>query len=140
MKRRLALAVVVIAALGGGAQATTIGYADAIKILADGCGKDIEKFCAKASLANFEIGSCLKENQARLSGSCAADIVRVRESLDARIAAQASVLKVCNRDIQRLCPPKLMKAGEGHILVCMLKAEPSVSAACNAAITDAGYR
>ncbi len=138
--RSLATAGLLAIGLAGTAAAETIGYADAIKILATTCGADIEKVCPKAQLANFEIGRCLQENQAKVSPQCTTSLVRVGQSLQARAAAQASVSKLCATDVQRLCPPKLMKPGDGHLLVCLLKAQPSVSKRCNAAITDAGYR
>lgn len=140
MKKCLAALFIALAGVSGSATAQTIGFADSIDILARSCGNDIANHCPTAHLANFEIGRCLQQNQARISSTCAADFVRVSQLLDARFAAQASVQQVCNRDIQRLCPPKLMKVGQGHILQCLLKAEPSVSQGCNAAITNAGYR
>lgn len=140
MTPRLLVLLITLAGLAGPVAAQTIGYADAITLLARSCGADIEKYCAKAHLANFEIGRCLQQNEARISGTCAVDMVRVANALEARAQAQASIVKVCNRDIQKLCPPKFVKPGNGHILQCLLKAQPSVSKNCNAAITNAGYR
>jgi hypothetical protein len=138
--RRLLVAILALVGLGGPVAAQTMGYADAIQLIARSCEADIERHCATATLANFEIGRCLEQHQAAISPTCAADFVRAREAVAARAAAQASIRQVCSRDIQRLCPTNLVKAGHGHILRCMLKAEPSVGAACNAAITAAGYR
>ena len=120
------------------AGAQTVSYADAISILANSCGKDINRYCKDASLANWGIGDCLANNSSKISGQCASDFVSVQQSLDAREAAQDNVFKVCSGDVQRLC--KMVQPGRGHRLNCLLKAKPSVSKRCNAAITNAGWR
>ena len=123
---------------GSGAFAQTIGFADAIKVLHSSCGADIEKYCKNVNLGNNRIQQCLQKNEANVSDQCKADYAGVYIMLQKRFAAQEAVTKVCDRDIQQLC--KLVKKGKGHVLNCLLKAEPSVSDKCNQAITDAGYR
>lgn len=137
----LKIVTVALALLAGAmthANAQTIGYAQAIDILAKSCGGDIQKYCSNATLANFAINDCLAQNRAKLSNQCATDIAQVRQSLEARASAQASAEKVCATDIRRLCP--MTKPGRGHILNCLIKAERSASKACNTAITNAGWR
>jgi len=126
--------------LSGGltAQAQTVGFADAIKILADSCGGDIEKYCKTATLANNGIGLCLDQNQSKVSQKCNADRAVVTSLIAERLAAQAAAPEICARDATQLC--KGVKPGAGHILRCLLKAEPSVSKNCNTAIDLAGYR
>jgi hypothetical protein len=132
-----------IAILGGAAAAAapaaaqTIGYADAIAILAKSCGKDIEKHCKGINLGGGRIEACIAEKPG-ISANCKTDLVQVQALLAARAAAQASVSELCNRDAQQFC--KLTKPGKGNILNCLLKAAPSVSEKCNAAIDAAGYR
>nr|WP_244327995.1 hypothetical protein [Roseibium sp. RKSG952] len=120
------------------ASAQTIGFADAIKILSASCGSDIQKYCKTANLGNNGIGQCLNQHQAQVSPQCNADRQRVATLIQARLAAQAAVAQLCNRDIQQYC--KLVEPGAGHVLRCILKAEPSVSKKCNEAIDLAGYR
>ncbi|WP_075221934.1 hypothetical protein [Acuticoccus yangtzensis] len=138
MFKRSMAALAMVVGLAGPASADTIGYADAITLLANSCGSDIGKYCPKANLGNWEIGRCLMQNRANLSGQCAADLVRVGQSIEARKAAQASAEQICATDIRRRCP--MTEAGRGRVLQCLLKAERTVSAACNAAITNAGWR
>ncbi|WP_208984037.1 hypothetical protein [Roseibium aggregatum] len=118
--------------------AQTVGYADAIKILAASCGKDIESYCKSATLANNGITQCLEKNQSKLSAKCNADRLVVISLIQARLAAQAEAPKLCQRDAAQYC--KGVKAGAGHVLRCLLKAQPSVSEKCNTAIDLAGYR
>ncbi len=118
------------------AQAQTIGYADAIDILSQSCGEDIQRHCSTATLANFGIGDCLRRSA--ISNSCSTALTRVTASLQARQEAQANAERICATDVRRLCP--MTEAGRGRILRCLLKASPSASAACNTAITNAGWR
>lgn len=118
--------------------AQTVGFAEAIKILSASCGKDINTYCKSATLANNGIGKCLEGNQAKISQKCNADRQVVTSLIQERLAAQAAAPKICQRDAAQYC--KGVKAGAGHILRCLLKAQPSVSKKCNTAIDLAGYR
>ncbi|MEO9527352.1 hypothetical protein [Roseibium sp.] len=133
-----ALATGLFLATAPASQAQTVGFADAIKILAGSCGSDIAKYCASATLANNGITSCLEKNQAKVSQKCNADRTVVISLIQARLAAQAAAPDLCQRDAAQYC--KGVKAGGGHILRCLLKAQPSVSQKCNTAIDLAGYR
>jgi len=133
-----ALTAGVLLATTPSAIAQTVGFADAIKILSASCGKDIESYCKSATLANNEIMQCLDKNQAKVSQKCNADRVTVVSLIQARLAAQAAAPKICERDAAQYC--KGVKPGAGHILRCLLKAQPSVSEKCNTAIDLAGYR
>jgi len=139
MKRLLlAITATLMLAAAPAAFAQTVGFADAIKILAASCGKDIEAYCKSASLGNNGITNCLEKNQSKLSQKCNADRVVVIGLIQARLAAQSEVAQICNRDMAQYC--KGVKPGAGHMLRCLLKAQPSVSNKCNAAIDLAGYR
>ncbi len=116
----------------------TVGFAEAIKILGASCGADIDKFCKSATLANNGIGQCLTQNQTQVSQKCNADRATVATLIQERLAAQAAVPKICDRDARQYC--KGVKAGAGHILRCLLKAERAVGKKCNTAIDLAGYR
>ncbi len=120
------------------ALAQTVGFADAIKILGNSCGKDINTYCKTENLGNNEIGKCLDRNKSKISAQCQADWVKVAGLLEARFAAQAAVPKLCDRDIQQRC--NLVKPGNGNVLRCLLKAQKSVGNKCNQAIDAAGYR
>lgn len=139
MKRLIfALTAGLALSVSSAAFAQTVGFAEAIKILAASCGKDIHAHCQSASLANNGIMACLEENQSKVSEKCNADRVVVTGLIQARLAAQAEVAKICNRDMAQYC--KGVKPGAGHMLRCLLKAQPSVSNKCNTAIDLAGYR
>ena len=106
--------------------------------MARDCGKDVEKYCKGQPLANFAIGNCLIQNQAKVTPVCIATLAAVRTSLAARLQAQADAVKVCRGDAARRCQGVVQS--EGHILECLLKAANTVSKKCNAAISNAGWR
>jgi len=122
----------------GFAQAQTMGFAQAIKVLESSCGKDIAKYCPNARLANFGIGKCLEQHASQLSAQCNNDRVMVRQEIQARLDAQAAAPKICQGDARRHC--QTIVRGRGYTLQCLLKAERVVSKKCNAAITAAGWR
>jgi OOP family OmpA-OmpF porin len=122
----------------GQAGAQTIGYAEAIDLLSANCGKDIATYCGQANLGGGRVQSCLAQNQARISARCKAASVEVVALIRKREAARQAVLKVCERDIGRLCSGVV--AGDGNLLGCFLKAEARANAECRQAVTDAGYR
>ena len=134
----LALSAAFSIGLAMPAMAQTVGFGDAIKILGASCGKDIQTYCKKANLGDNEITNCLDKNQAKVSDKCNVDRLTVATLLEARFAAQAAVSKICARDAAQKCQG--VKAGNGYILRCLLKAQPTVSAKCNEAIDLAGYR
>ncbi|MEQ1941631.1 hypothetical protein ABMA32_04325 [Mesorhizobium sp. VNQ89] len=119
------------------ASAQTISYADAMTVLARGCGPDVKKFCKGLNLGNNEIRNCLEGNQAEVSPQCTATLASVTASIERRLAAQASVFKVCAGNVKQHCKGVV---GEVHILQCLIKTERIDSEKCNQAITDAGWR
>ncbi|MTI04601.1 hypothetical protein E1180_03610 [Roseibium denhamense] len=120
------------------ATAQTVGFADAIKILAASCGNDIESYCKTATLANNGIGQCLVQNQDKVSAKCTEDFAVVTTLIQERLAAQAAAPEICANDARQYCGDR--KPGAGHVLRCLLKSERVVSKKCNTAIDLAGYR
>jgi hypothetical protein len=120
------------------ASAATISFAEAMGLMARDCGKDVSKYCKGVPLANFGVGQCLVENQAKVTPVCMATLAGVRTSLAERLEAQKEALKVCRGDAARRCQGVVQS--DGHILECLLEAASHVSKKCNAAITNAGWR
>ena len=136
--RRAFASIVVLLSLTAAGRAATISYADAVTLLANNCGADINKLCKGVNLGNNRIRDCLAQNSAQVSQQCSTTLASVLTSIQARQNAQASVMKVCRDDAARKCEGVVK--GDAHILSCLLKASRTVSAKCNAAITDAGWR
>ncbi|WP_394043233.1 hypothetical protein [Roseixanthobacter liquoris] len=135
---RVMLAAALLAGSVVSASAQTISYADAAGLLAQSCGKDIETLCKGVNLGNGLIRQCLDAKADKVSAQCKSDYAKVMVSIEKRVAAQQSILKVCNADAARLCQGMVM--GDGNLLSCLLEATKVVSPACNQTITDAGFR
>lgn len=117
--------------------AQTVSYADAMTMLTHDCGADVKKFCKGINLGNSQLANCLEEHRGRVSQQCVSTLASVMSSIERRLAAQASVFKVCEANAATHCRGV---HGEVHILQCLIKTERIDSAHCNQAITDAGWR
>ena len=120
------------------ASAQTMSYAQAGALLAQSCGKDITKFCSKANLGGGQIKDCLLQYQSKVNPQCLADYQTVVASLAKRAAAQAAAPKTCRNAAANYCQGTA--PGNAHYLDCLLAASKVVGAACNQALTDAGWR
>jgi hypothetical protein len=138
MRTGLCLILFWLVAGAGLAGAQTIGYAEAIDLLAANCGKDIAAHCGQANLGGGRVQRCLVQNQAKISARCKTASAEVVALLQKREAARQAVLKLCERDIGRLCSGVV--AGDGNLLECFMKVEARANPQCRQAVTDAGYR
>ncbi|MGR7997519.1 MULTISPECIES: hypothetical protein [unclassified Xanthobacter] len=135
---RILLAALLLAVSTAGASAQTMSYAQAGALLAKSCGPDITKFCPKVNLGGGALRACMEGKISQVSARCKSDYVMAMASIAKRQQAQQSIYKLCNADAARLCQG--MVPGDGNLLSCLLEASKVVSAPCNQAITDAGYR
>jgi hypothetical protein len=120
------------------ASAETMNFEDATAILGKSCAKDIESNCRGVNLDSIRTKDCLYRNRDSVSAQCTADYVRAFDAIQKRIAARAAVSKLCEREASKLCGG--LKKGDSKALECILTATRGVSAKCNQAIGDAGYR
>lgn len=140
MGRVLSCAIALMAVLAWSAPlaAQTMSYTEAIDAFAKSCGGDIERHCKTARLNNGELFTCLRSKESSLSAGCKATAAATVASLNQRAAAQEAALQLCAGDVKRLC--REYDPGNGRYLRCLQKFEQQVSAPCNQAITDAGWR
>jgi hypothetical protein len=119
------------------ASAETMKFEDAAGILGASCAKEIDTNCRGVSLDPARLKDCLLRNQDSLSAQCRTDYVRAFDAIQKRVAARSAVAKICEHDAVKLCG--IPKEG-GQALECILTATRGVSAKCNQAIGEAGYR
>jgi outer membrane protein OmpA-like peptidoglycan-associated protein len=129
--------VLLLAASAEPSIAQTVGYAQALGALGSACGKDIAKFCKKVNLGGGRVTACLEQNRGAISGACKSSISAMQTLLTTRAQARASVMKVCDADIRRLCPG--VAPGDGNLMECFSKAKQNTSAQCRKTVADAGY-
>src|SRR5687767_1385513 len=96
-----AVALLITAATPSNAQ--TVGYADALGQLGQTCGADIAKHCKSVNLGGGRMTQCLDKNSAKISATCKSSVANMKALLVTRSQARASVMKVCDADIRRLC-------------------------------------
>ena len=133
---RSILSIVLISAWSS-ASAETMKFEDAAGLLGASCAKEIDTNCRGVSLDPARLKDCLLRNQDSLSAQCRTDYVRAFDAIQKRLAARSAVAKICERDAVKLCG--IPKEG-GQALECILTATRGVSARCNQAIGEAGYR
>jgi hypothetical protein len=135
----LLVAVVAASPVMSFALAETMSFENAVAILADSCGKDIDANCHGLSLDATRLKECLSRNQDSVSQQCRADSVKAFDAIQKRVAARNAVGKLCEREKQKVCAETQGKPGE--TITCLLKAPTrSVSVGCSQALTQAGYR
>ena len=144
MKRVFAAAVFAASLLAsfhigvGVADAQTLSYADAIDQLAAACTADVRKFCRGVELGGGKLRSCFDAHQAALSPRCQQTRAMVYASITRRAAAQRDIGQICEADIERLCGTS---HADTHLVECLLSVSPAaMSARCNQAFTDTGWR
>jgi len=119
------------------AAAQTVNFGDAAAVLGKSCGKDIDDNCRGVNFDGVRLKDCLYRNQDALSAQCKADYGRAFDAIAKRIAARATVARMCEYEIVKKCKGKAKEMSKS--LECLL-ATPAVSARCSQAIGEAGYR
>ena len=64
-----------------------MSYSDAGALLAQSCGKDIQKFGAKVNISDSALKDCMLSQQAKISPQCLTDLQAVTASIAKRNAA-----------------------------------------------------
>jgi outer membrane protein OmpA-like peptidoglycan-associated protein len=117
------------------AQATNFG--DAAAMLGKSCAPDVDANCRGVNLDSTRLKDCLYRNQDAMSAQCKADYPKALDAIQKHVAARANVAKQCEYEIVKKCHGKAKEASKS--LDCLL-ATGNVSARCNQAIDDAGYK
>ena len=119
------------------ASAQTMSFGAASALLSASCGKDIDDNCRGVNFDATRLKDCLYRNQDAVSAQCRADSPKAFDAIQKRIAARATVARMCEYEVVKKCKGKAKEINKS--LDCLL-AQPNVSARCNEAIADAGYR
>jgi outer membrane protein OmpA-like peptidoglycan-associated protein len=135
---KLALAFLIAGAAfsNSPSSAQTIGYAEAVNQFAIACKADIAKHCKAVPLGGGRLSQCLHQNSA-VSAGCLSTIASLQAMVAKRATARASIQRICDTDIRRLCEG--MQAGDGNLMECFFKTRRNASPQCQQAVSDAGY-
>jgi hypothetical protein len=119
------------------AAAETMSFGDSSALIAANCGADIEANCRGVNLDSSRLKECLTRNQDVISPTCKANYLKAFDAIQKRIAARVAVANACQREIVKVCAGSTKETSKS--IPCLTTAD-GVSARCQQAIGDAGYR
>jgi outer membrane protein OmpA-like peptidoglycan-associated protein len=137
MIRGLSTLFVLLLAVPSMAAAQTINFGDAAATLGKSCGADLDANCRGVNLDANRTKDCLYRNQDTMSAQCKADYPGALDAIQKHIAARANVGRQCEYEIVKKCSGK---AKEAYKSIACLLGISNLTARCNAAIGDAGYK
>ncbi|MGA7805157.1 hypothetical protein [Bradyrhizobium sp.] len=118
------------------AAAETMTFSDAAALLAKSCSAEIDANCRGVNLDANRLKECLSRNTDALSPQCATGYLKSLDAIQKRIAARVAVANACGREIVKLCNGSTKETSKS--IPCLTTVQ--VSARCNQAMGDAGYR
>jgi hypothetical protein len=119
------------------AAAETMSFGDASAMIAANCGADIVANCRGVNLDSSRLKECLSRNQDVISPACKDNYLKAIDAIQKRIAARVAVANACTREIVKVCGGSTKETSKS--IPCLTSAN-GVSARCQQAIGDAGYR
>lgn len=137
MKRTLITVAVLAVFLMIGASAMA-EQNDLVKIVADGCKVELDKYCAMVTPGEGRVLACLFAYQDKLSNKCEFALYDAAVQLERAVAALTYVANECDNDLEKFCsdvPP-----GEGRLKDCIDKNIANVSDRCKSAMKDVGMK
>jgi hypothetical protein len=128
--------IFLILAFAAPASAETMTFSDAAAMLARSCSAEIDANCRGVNLDANRLKECLSRNTDALSPQCATSYLKSFDAIQKRIAARTAVANACGREIVKLCNGSTKETSKS--VPCLTTVQ--VSARCNQAMGDAGYR
>jgi hypothetical protein len=139
MNRILTIIAVLSLAAASSAAAETVKFEDSAALLGAACARDIDANCRGVNLDPQRMKDCLLRNQDVLSPQCKSEYSRAFDQIQKRVAARQAVLKLCERDMVKLCPG-VQKGDRGAAIDCLLAGPRGIGINCGKSLGEAGYR
>jgi OOP family OmpA-OmpF porin len=112
------------------------GLNKAMKIMGDGCSKEVNSFCAQAPLGGGRVMNCLFDHESQLSSGCKTAIGEGESTIEAALGDANFFGANCAADMQRLCPGVV--AGGGRLLACLMDNINNTELRCYDAMRELG--
>lgn len=109
------------------------GVNAAVKIVGDGCSKEINTFCKDVPMGEHRIMNCLTAHENQLSGGCEAAIAKGKSTIDAALGDANFFGAKCGPDMKLLCSD--IKSGQGP-LACLIEHNTNITMRCYQALVD----
>jgi OOP family OmpA-OmpF porin len=94
------------------------GMDEAVKIMGDGCSKEVNTLCADVPMGGGRVMNCLFDHENQLSAGCKQAIDKGESTIEAALGDANFFGANCAADMQRLCPGVV--AGDGRLLACLM--------------------
>ena len=105
---------------------------DLVKLVAEGCKEELEKYCKDVTPGERRVLACLYARSDKLSTKCEYALYDAAVQLERAVAALAYVANECDADLEKLC--SAVAPGEGRLINCLKKNEKQVSDRCKQAV------
>jgi hypothetical protein len=130
------MALVFVVTAPSMAASASMNFERAMAILDTSCGTDIDNNCRGINLDPARLKECFRRNS--ISPKCQEDYPRVFSAIEQRVSARATLLKLCNWEMNHLCGQVRQDPIKG--LQCLLESSKKATPNCNEAIDATGYR
>ena len=112
----------------------TRGVNAAVKIVGDGCSKEINTFCKDIPVGGNRILNCLQDHENQLSDGCDEAIAAGYSTIDAALGDANFFGAKCGPDIKFLCSD--VKPGDGRTLACLVEHNTNITKRCYEALIE----
>ncbi|HYQ72988.1 MAG TPA: OmpA family protein [Gammaproteobacteria bacterium] len=110
------------------------GINAAVRIVGDGCSKEINTFCADVLIGQNRMMNCLAHHEDQLSDDCVAAIAKGKSTVSAALGDANFFGAKCGPDIKFLCPD--VAPGEGRTLACLVEHNTNITKRCYDALIE----
>jgi len=93
------------------------GYNNAVKIIGEGCSKEVATICGDIPLGQGRILDCLKSNDTSLSPTCRESIAQGESTIEAALGNANYFGARCGPAIESYCSD--VAPGEGRVVACL---------------------
>jgi OOP family OmpA-OmpF porin len=97
--------------------AVTANFNKALKIVGDGCSKEIAAYCDDVPVGRYRLVRCLDSHRSELSASCVDAMAKGRSIVDATLGDINFFGAQCGRDVKNRCPD--VQPGGGRLIACL---------------------
>jgi OOP family OmpA-OmpF porin len=112
------------------------GMDEAVKIMGDGCSKEVNSLCADVPMGGGRVMNCLFDHENQLSAGCKQAIDKGQSTIEAALGDANFFGANCAADMQRLCPDVV--AGGGRLLACLMDNINNTELRCYNAMRQVG--
>jgi len=110
------------------------GFNNAVKIVGDGCSKEISTFCGDVQMGNNRVLNCLTAHENQLSDRCTKSIVLGKATISEALGDANFFGAKCGPDIKLLCSDVV--PGEGRVLACLVEHNTNITMRCYGALVE----